>query len=59
MSEAPSATCHPHSPPNREDPVLAVADLRTHFATEAGDLPAVDGVTFSIRRGRTLALVGE
>ncbi len=59
MSEALSATCHLHSPPNREDFVLAVDGLRTHFATDDGDVPAVDGVTFSIRRGRTLALVGE
>ena len=34
-------------------------DLRTYFDTEDGALPAVDGVTFSIRRGQTLALVGE
>jgi oligopeptide/dipeptide ABC transporter ATP-binding protein len=41
------------------DVVLGVADLRTYFVTDDGVLPAVDGVTFSIRRGRTLALVGE
>jgi len=41
------------------DSVLEVKNLRTHFFTEDGVLPAVDGVTFSIPRGRTLALVGE
>jgi oligopeptide/dipeptide ABC transporter ATP-binding protein len=41
------------------DNVLEVADLKTHFFTEEGTLPAVNGVTFAIPRGRTLALVGE
>ena len=42
------------------DPVLQVEDLRVHFFTDDGRaLPAVDGVSFSIPRGRTLALVGE
>jgi oligopeptide/dipeptide ABC transporter ATP-binding protein len=45
--------------PVTESPVLDVIDLRTYFDTEDGELPAVDGVTFSIRRGQTLALVGE
>ena len=39
--------------------LLAVRDLRTHFATEEGLVKAVDGVSFRIRRGRTFALVGE
>ncbi len=39
--------------------MLDVIGLKTHFFTEDGELPAVDGVTFSIKRGRTLALVGE
>jgi oligopeptide/dipeptide ABC transporter ATP-binding protein len=41
------------------DNVLEVVDLKTHFFTDEGALPAVNGVTFSIPRGRTLALVGE
>jgi oligopeptide/dipeptide ABC transporter ATP-binding protein len=41
------------------DAILEVIDLRTHFVTPEGSLPAVDGVNFSIPRGRTLALVGE
>ncbi|MDB6170272.1 MAG: Dipeptide transporter ATP-binding protein DppD [Verrucomicrobia bacterium] len=39
--------------------MLEVEDLRTSFITAEGTVPAVDGVTFSIGRGRTLALVGE
>jgi peptide/nickel transport system ATP-binding protein len=40
-------------------PLLEVRGLRTHFATRAGVLPAVDGIDLSIDRGRILGLVGE
>jgi len=40
-------------------PLLAVEDLRTHFLTETGTVRAVDGVTFTLERGRTLGVVGE
>lgn len=39
--------------------LLEVQDLRTTFATEYGHVPAVDGVSWSVRRGETLAIVGE
>ena len=39
--------------------LLEVADLRTVFATDDGEFAAVDGVSFSIDSGRTLAIVGE
>jgi peptide/nickel transport system ATP-binding protein len=39
--------------------VLEVRDLRTEFATDDGRFTAVDGVSFSVQAGRTLALVGE
>jgi peptide/nickel transport system ATP-binding protein len=40
-------------------PLLEVEDLRTHFFTRDGVVRAVDGVSFSIQPGETLALVGE
>jgi peptide/nickel transport system ATP-binding protein len=40
-------------------PLLEVRGLRTHFATERGEVRAVDGVDFSLQRGRTLGIVGE
>ena len=39
--------------------LLDVVDLRTHFRTPAGLLKAVDGISFSLDRGRTLGVVGE
>jgi oligopeptide/dipeptide ABC transporter ATP-binding protein len=39
--------------------VLEVRELRTVFNTDDGAFPAVDGVSFSVDAGRTLAIVGE
>jgi peptide/nickel transport system ATP-binding protein len=39
--------------------VLEVRDLRTEFHTDDGSFPAVDGVSFSVEAGQTLAIVGE
>ncbi len=39
--------------------VLQVEDLATHFFTRDGVVKAVDGVSFSVGRGRVLGLVGE
>ena len=39
--------------------VLDVRGLRTRFGPARGGVVAVDGVSFSLRRGRTTALVGE
>ena len=41
------------------DIVLEVQDLRTYFQTRGGTVKAVDGVSFSLRRGETLGIVGE
>ncbi len=39
--------------------LLSVEDVSTYFFTEEGVAKAVQGVTFSIKKGRTFALVGE
>jgi peptide/nickel transport system ATP-binding protein len=56
-----------HAPAAQAGPVLlAVRDLKVHFPIRKGVLrrtlghvKAVDGVSFELRKGRTLALVGE
>src|SRR3954464_1437970 len=41
------------------DNLLEVRGLKTHFATDRGLFRAVDGISFSVPRGRTIGLVGE
>lgn len=55
-----------HSVSKNEQPLLVVEDLKMHFPIQKGFLRrtvghvrAVDGVSFSIKSGETLSLVGE
>jgi peptide/nickel transport system ATP-binding protein len=46
-------------PGDRGEPVLEVQDLQTWFYTRRGVVKAVDRVSFHLRPGETLAIVGE
>jgi len=42
-----------------DDYVLNVDDLTMHYSTRAGDVSAVDNVSFKLKRGESMGLVGE
>ncbi|MBI3529423.1 MAG: ABC transporter ATP-binding protein [Betaproteobacteria bacterium] len=65
IAVAQSAACGPVHP-DTDAPLLAVDDLKVYFPIRKGILKrvighvkAVDGISLSVRAGRTLALVGE
>lgn len=41
------------------DSLLNVENLTLHYRTEAGDVRAVDGIDFEIRRGEAVVILGE
>ncbi|MGH3325177.1 MAG: ABC transporter ATP-binding protein [Streptomyces sp.] len=49
----------PSPPPSPEAPLLAVRDLRVEFRTRDGVAQAVNGVSFGVSAGETLAVLGE
>src|SRR5574344_2196776 len=44
---------------NNNEKILEVKDLRISFRTDGGTVKAVRGISFSLYKGRTLAIVGE
>jgi oligopeptide transport system ATP-binding protein len=42
-----------------DDILIEVKGLKTHFFTDEGVSPAVDGVDYSVKKGETLGVVGE
>ena len=67
MSAHPGAHAEEGSPTGAGEPLLQVRDLVKHFpitrgvlfGKRVGEVRAVDGVSFEVRRGETLGIVGE
>src|ERR1700681_3535149 len=59
MAAAIEKFAPPRAPAAAPRPLLEIDDLRTWFFTRDGVVRAVDGVSFSVLSGETLAVVGE
>src|SRR6201981_2371285 len=59
MPEAAYVATVPKASAAAVEPILDIADLRTWFFTRDGVLRALDGVSFHVIPGETLAIVGE
>lgn len=57
MIAVPTAEVHPPAPGSTA--LLEVRDVLTHFRSPRGLVRSVDGVSFTLQRGKTLGIVGE
>ncbi|PWW32145.1 peptide/nickel transport system ATP-binding protein/oligopeptide transport system ATP-binding protein [Cytobacillus oceanisediminis] len=44
---------------SQAETLLEVKDLSTHFFTEDGVIPSVNGISFKVKKGETIGIVGE
>lgn len=58
-SSNPGTTTAVSTTADETEPLLSVENLHTTFSTERGDVPAVDGISFSIEEGEVFGVVGE
>ena len=45
--------------PDQPEVLVELKNLRTHFFTDMGVAKSVDGISYSVRKGQTLGVVGE